>query len=46
VFDRRGHVFDAEGDKVRTVQFRGAGIISPASFFFTPKGRILVTPGL
>jgi hypothetical protein len=40
------YVFDADGDKIRTVQFRGAGIISPGSFFFTPSGRILVTPGL
>src|SRR5580704_376175 len=40
------YVFDADGDKIRTVQFRGAGIVSPGSFFFTPDGRILVTPGL
>ena len=40
------YVFDADGDKIRTVQFRGAGIMSPGSFFFTPNGRILVTPGL
>ena len=40
------YVFDGDGDKIRTLQFRGAGIISPNSFFFTGKGRILVTPGL
>jgi hypothetical protein len=40
------YVFDADGDKIRTVQFRGAGIMSPGSFFFTRDGRILVTPGL
>jgi hypothetical protein len=40
------YVFDADGDKIRTVQFRGAGILSPASFFFSQQGRILVTPGL
>ena len=40
------YVFDRDGDKVRTVQFRGAGILSPASFFFTHQGHLLVTPGL
>ena len=40
------YVFDADGDKIRTVQFQGAGILSPASFFFSHKGHILVTPGL
>jgi len=40
------YVFDGDGDKVRTVQFRGAGILSPASFFFSHQGHILVTPGL
>ena len=40
------YVFDADGDKIRTVQFRGAGIVAPGSFFFTPDRRILVTPGL
>jgi hypothetical protein len=39
------YVYDAEGDKARTVQFSAAGIISPASLFFTRTGRILVTPG-
>lgn len=40
------YVYDSDGDKVRTVQFYGAGIVSPASLFFGPKGRLLVTPGL
>jgi hypothetical protein len=40
------YVFDADGDKIRTVQFRGAGIVSPASLFFNHQGRLLVTPGL
>ena len=55
--DRAGHlwvsfmvpytyVFDGEGDKIRVVQFRGAGVISPSSLFFGPKGSLLVTPGL
>ena len=39
------YVYDAQGDKVRTVQFRGAGLISPTSLFFTHDGRLLVTPG-
>ena len=39
------YVFDADGDKFRTVQFRAAGIIPPASLFFTERGGILVTPG-
>ena len=55
--DRAGHlwiafvvpytyVFDRDGDKIRTVQFRGAGIVAPNSLFFGKKGRLLVTPGL
>jgi hypothetical protein len=40
------YVYDGDGDKIRAVQFRGAGIVSPASLFFGPKGRLLVTPGL
>jgi len=39
------YVYDAHGDKARTVQFSAAGIISPTSLFFTRTGRILVTPG-
>ena len=40
------YVYDAEGDKARTVQFSAAGIISPTSLFFTRGGHLLVTPGL
>ncbi|HYM22686.1 MAG TPA: hypothetical protein VEU08_05745 [Vicinamibacterales bacterium] len=40
------YVFDRDGDKIRTVQFRAAGLIAPDSLFFTKSGRILVTPGL
>lgn len=40
------YVFDADGDKVRIVGFRGAGDISPTTMFFGPTGRLLVTPGL
>jgi hypothetical protein len=40
------YVFDRDGDKMRTVQFRAAGIIAPNSLFFGRNGRVLVTPGL
>jgi hypothetical protein len=40
------YVFDADGDKIRVVQFRAAGLISPSSLFFGLKDRILVAPGL
>jgi hypothetical protein len=39
------YVYDRGGDKIRTVQFRGAGALAPTSLFFTKDGRILVTPG-
>jgi hypothetical protein len=39
------YVYDAQGDKTRTVQFSATGIMSPTSLFFTGSGRILVTPG-
>jgi hypothetical protein len=39
------YVYDAHGDKSRTVQFRAAGIVSATSLFFTAAGRLLVTPG-
>jgi hypothetical protein len=39
------YVYDADGEKIRTVQFRAAGIVAPASLSFTAKGRLLVTPG-
>jgi len=55
--DRAGHVwiafvvpytyvFDSDGDRVRSVQFRAAGLVNPNSLFFGPTGRALVTPGL
>ena len=34
-----------DGEKVRTVQFRAAGLITPTSLSFTADGRLLVTPG-
>lgn len=39
------YVYDASGDKVRTVQFRGAGLVSPTSLFFADRHSLLVTPG-
>ena len=39
------YVYDATGDKIRTVQFRGAGLLSPTSLFFPDRHRLLVTPG-
>ena len=39
------YVYDPAGDKIATVQFKGADILSPSSLFFTKDGRILVTPG-
>ena len=39
------YVYNTDGDKIRTVQFSAAGIISPTSLFFTRGGRLLVTPG-
>jgi hypothetical protein len=39
------YVYDAHGDKARTVQFTAAGLITPTSLFFTRTGRLLVTPG-
>ena len=40
------YVFGRDGDKIRTVQFRGAGIMTPSSLFFGRNGKVLVTPGL
>lgn len=40
------YVFDRDGDKIRVVQFRAAGLVSPNSLFFGPRGRLLTTPGL
>jgi hypothetical protein len=40
------YVFDTDGDKIRTVQFRAAGLIAPTSLTFAARTRLLVTPGL
>lgn len=39
------YVYDAQGDKTRTIQFQAAGILSPTSLSFSADGRLLVTPG-
>ena len=39
------YVYDPDGEKVRTVQFRGAGTIAPSSLSFAADGRLLITPG-
>jgi hypothetical protein len=39
------YVYDLDGEKTRTVQFRGAGMLAPTSLFFAVDGRLLVTPG-
>ena len=39
------YVYDGAGEKVRTVQFKGASLLTPNSLFFTRDGRVLVTPG-
>lgn len=38
-------VYDAEGEKLRTVQFRAAGVLAPISLAFPGGNRVLVTPG-
>lgn len=40
------YVYDADGEKVRTVQLRGAGPLVPNSLAFASATRLLVTPGL
>jgi hypothetical protein len=39
------YVYDPLGEKIRTVVFDAPGLDSPSSLFFTPDGRLLVTPG-
>lgn len=39
------YMFDASGEKIRTLQFRGAGLITPSSVSFNHDGHLLVTPG-
>lgn len=39
------YVYDGDGEKIRTVQFRAGSIVTPSSLWFNENGRILVTPG-
>jgi len=39
------YVYDTGGEKVRTVQFRAAGVLAPSSLRFAGINRVLVTPG-
>jgi hypothetical protein len=39
------YVYDASGEKRRSVQFRSAGILPVRSFFFPSRDRVLVAPG-
>jgi hypothetical protein len=39
------YVYGRDGDKTRTVQFRGADLISPASLSFARNDRVLLAPG-
>ena len=40
------YVYAPNGDKLRTIQFRGAGPLSVTSLSFAKGDRVLVTPGL
>lgn len=40
------YVFDRDGDKVRVVQLRAAGVVAPTSLVFGKNGRLLATPQL
>ena len=39
------YVYDGDGHKIRTLQFRAAGMIAPSSLFFGSDGNLIVTPG-
>jgi hypothetical protein len=39
------YVYDGDGNKERTVQFRATGLIAPRALFFTHDRRLLVSPG-
>jgi hypothetical protein len=41
----RTYVYDTHGDKSRSIEFQGAGVMAPTNFFFAPDGRLLVAPG-
>ncbi len=39
------YVYSPDGDKIRTLQLRGAGPLAPTSLFFATASRLLATPG-
>jgi hypothetical protein len=39
------YVYDQVGEKIRTVQFKGASLLAPSSLSFAKGNRLLVTPG-
>lgn len=39
------YVFDDDGEKLASVQFRAAGLMSPTGLAFTRNGGVLVAPG-
>lgn len=39
------YVYDANGDRRRTIRFTAAGTLMPINFFFTANRRVLVAPG-
>ena len=39
------YVYARDGAKLRTIQFRGAGLITPNSLSFESQNELLVTPG-
>jgi hypothetical protein len=39
------YVYDADGEKLRVVQFKATGIMRPTSLAFSIDGRVLITPG-
>ncbi|OFW10123.1 MAG: hypothetical protein A3H96_17815 [Acidobacteria bacterium RIFCSPLOWO2_02_FULL_67_36] len=39
------YVYDAAGNKRRTIRFTAAGTLMPTNFFFTADRRVLVAPG-
>ncbi len=38
-------VYDSDGEKMRVVQFKGAGVVQPTSLSFAGPDRLLITPG-
>lgn len=39
------YVYDADGEKIRTVQFRAAGLLAPVSLHFAGASQLLAMPG-